>query len=181
MTSSGTSSHAFGAPGPGGAVTTADRAWLALACRLARECPPSATALSVGVVIVAADGTELARGHSRERDPRDHAEESALGKLAVDDPRLATATVYASLAPCSRRRSRLRSCTRLLAEAGVSRVVTARLDPAPPGAPPHEAGQLAVGMTVLVLPEYAPAALAPNAHLRGPADRPTRPGDHDTP
>ncbi|HVT67559.1 MAG TPA: dCMP deaminase, partial [Trebonia sp.] len=74
-----------------------------LAVSLARQCPPSATAFSVGAVVVAADGTELARGFSREGgDPVVHAEEAALAKLAPGDPRLAGATVYSTLEPCSR-------------------------------------------------------------------------------
>ena len=54
------------------------------------QCPPSQTAFSVGAVVVAADGTELARGYSREGgDPVSHAEEAALAKLDPADPRLA--------------------------------------------------------------------------------------------
>ena len=52
------------APGTGTLPAAADRHWLALACELAAQCPPSDTAFSVGAVVVAADGTELARGHS---------------------------------------------------------------------------------------------------------------------
>lgn len=47
----------------------ADRNWLALVCEPASLCPPSETAFSVGAVVVAADGTELARGYSRESNP----------------------------------------------------------------------------------------------------------------
>uniref|UniRef100_UPI002FDBD909 dihydrofolate reductase family protein n=1 Tax=Streptomyces sp. IBSBF 2806 TaxID=2903529 RepID=UPI002FDBD909 len=94
------------APGVGALPAAADRHWLALACELAERCPPSETAFSVGAVIVAADGTELARGHSREDgDPVVHAEEAALAKLDPADPRLRTATVYSSLEPCARRSS----------------------------------------------------------------------------
>ncbi len=57
------------APGTGTVPSAADHRWLALACELAAECPPSRTAFSVGAVVVAADGTELARGYSRESDP----------------------------------------------------------------------------------------------------------------
>lgn len=61
--------HAADAPGTGRTPNTADRDWLALACELAALCPPSTTAFSVGAVIVAADGTELARAYSRESNP----------------------------------------------------------------------------------------------------------------
>lgn len=75
------------APGTGPLPSAADRRWLALACDLADRCPPSDTAFSVGALVVAADGTELARGHSREGgDPVVHAEEAALAKLGPADP-----------------------------------------------------------------------------------------------
>ncbi|NEE12986.1 5-amino-6-(5-phosphoribosylamino)uracil reductase, partial [Streptomyces sp. SID7499] len=96
-----------------------------LACELASLCPPSATAFSVGAVIVAADGTELARGYSRERNPHDHAEEGALAKLSAGDARLSTATIYSSLEPCAKRASRPRPCAQLIQDAGLRRVVTA--------------------------------------------------------
>ncbi|MEU5756611.1 dihydrofolate reductase family protein [Streptomyces sp. NPDC047829] len=157
------------APGAGGRVTAADRHWLALACELAQLCPPSGTAFSVGAVVVAADGTELARGHSREGgDPVVHAEEAALAKADPADARLSTATVYSSLEPCARRASRPAPCARLILDAGVRRVVTAWREPDTfvPGA--DGGGVLtAGGATVVVLPEYEERAKAPNRHLEG--------------
>ncbi|MET9499128.1 dihydrofolate reductase family protein [Streptomyces sp. NPDC006552] len=154
-------------PGTGEAATAADRHWLRTACDLAALCPPSATAFSVGAVIVAADGTELARGHSREAgDPVAHAEEAALAKLAGGDPRLAAATVYSSLEPCARRASRPRPCARLIVDAGVRRVVTAWREPDTfvPGA--DGIGVLAgAGVVVAEVPELAEAAVRPNRHL----------------
>lgn len=157
------------APGTGDRVAAADRHWLALACELAELCPPSGTAFSVGAVVVAADGTELARGYSREgEDPVVHAEEAALAKTGPGDPRLATATVYSSLEPCARRASRPAPCARLILDAGVRRVVTAWREPDTfvPGADGN--GVLAAGgAVVVVLPEYAARAKAPNRHLEG--------------
>ncbi|MFI7341493.1 dihydrofolate reductase family protein [Streptomyces sp. NPDC050085] len=154
-------------PGTTRAATAADRHWLRLACELAADCPPSETAFSVGAVVVAADGTELARGHSREAgDPVVHAEEAALGKLAPADPRVATATVYSSLEPCARRASRPKPCARLIVEAGVRRVVTAWREPDTfvPGA--DGIGVLAeAGVTVAQVPALAEAAMRPNLHL----------------
>lgn len=161
-----TSPQACGQPGQGSETTTADRAWLAVACQLATECPPSRTAFSVGAVIVAADGTELSRGYSREADPHDHAEEGALAKLRCDEPRLSGATVYSSLEPCAKRASRPRPCAQLIREAGIQRVVTAWREPDTfvPGADGTEFLE-AAGVTVIELPEYADAAKAPNGHL----------------
>src|ERR1700748_602810 len=111
-------------------MADADTRWMRLAVSLARECPPSATAYSVGAVIVGADGTELSRGFSREgADPVVHAEESALAKLSPGEPRLAGATIYSTLEPCSMRSSRPRTCTELIIAAGLRRVVIAWREP----------------------------------------------------
>ncbi|WP_369156661.1 dihydrofolate reductase family protein [Streptomyces sp. R02] len=157
------------APGAGALPAAADRHWLALACELAAQCPPSETAFSVGAVVVAADGTELARGHSREGgDPVVHAEEAALAKTDPTDPRLAGATVYSSLEPCARRASRPAPCARLILDAGVRRVVTAWREPDTFVTDADGSAVLADGgATVLVLPEYEQRAKAPNAHLLG--------------
>ncbi|MET9112937.1 dihydrofolate reductase family protein [Streptomyces longwoodensis] len=157
------------APGTGPLPSAADRRWLALACDLADRCPPSDTAFSVGAVVVAADGTELARGHSREGgDPVVHAEEAALAKLGPDDPRLAGATVYSSLEPCARRASRPAPCARLILDAGVRRVVTAWREPDTFVEAADGSGLLAAhGADVVVLPEYEERAKGPNRHLLG--------------
>ncbi|MEU9580050.1 dihydrofolate reductase family protein [Streptomyces chilikensis] len=157
------------APGAGPLASAADRYWLELACELARECPPSGTAFSVGAVVVAEDGTELARGHSREGgDPVVHAEEAALAKIDPSDARLSAATVYSSLEPCARRASRPAPCARLILAAGVRRVVTAWREPDTfvPGA--DGSGVLAAGgVDVVLLPEFQDLATAPNGHLLG--------------
>jgi riboflavin-specific deaminase-like protein len=154
-------------PGTGGTASAADRHWLGLACELAERCPPSGAAFSVGAVVVAADGTELARGHSREADdPVVHAEEAALAKLDPADPRLASATVYSSLEPCARRASRPAPCARLILDTGVRRVVTAWREPDTfvEGADGNAVLE-AEGVDVVVLPEYEEQAKAPNGHL----------------
>ncbi|MEV6805425.1 dihydrofolate reductase family protein [Streptomyces sp. NPDC051132] len=157
------------APGAGPDATAADRHWLRTACDLAALCPPSETAFSVGAVVVAADGTELARGHSREGgDPVVHAEEAALAKTDPADPRLSGATVYSSLEPCARRASRPAPCAELILRAGVRRVVTAWREPDTFVTAADGTGVLtAAGARVVVLPELADLAKAPNAHLPG--------------
>ncbi|MFF8910214.1 dihydrofolate reductase family protein [Streptomyces olivaceoviridis] len=155
------------APGTGAVATAADRHWLRTACELAALCPPSETAFSVGAVVVAADGTELARGYSREgADPVVHAEEAALAKIAAADARIAGATVYSSLEPCARRASRPAPCAELILRAGVRRVVTAWREPDTFVAGADGSGVLvAGGARVVVLPELEELAKAPNAHL----------------
>ncbi|MEV6992370.1 dihydrofolate reductase family protein [Streptomyces sp. NPDC093228] len=162
------------APGTGTLASAADRRWLETACELAAQCPPSRTAFSVGAVVVAADGTELARGHSREEgDPVVHAEEAALAKLDPEDPRLPGATVYSSLEPCARRSSRPAPCARLILDAGIRRVVTAWREPDTfVRAADGNALLTAAGAEVVLLPEYEERAKAPNAHLLPPPARP---------
>ncbi|MFE9766604.1 dihydrofolate reductase family protein [Streptomyces sp. NPDC005808] len=157
------------APGAGGLASAADRRWLGVACELAALCPASESAFSVGAVVVAADGTELARGYSREAgDPVVHAEEAALAKIDPADPRLLSATVYSSLEPCARRASRPVPCARLIVDAGVRRVVTAWREPDTFVAGADGNGVLAAaGAAVVVLPEYEELAVAPNRHLLG--------------
>jgi diaminohydroxyphosphoribosylaminopyrimidine deaminase/5-amino-6-(5-phosphoribosylamino)uracil reductase len=151
-----------------GAGAQDDERWMRRAVALAWRCPPSDTAFSVGAVVVAADGTELATGFSREGgDPAVHAEESALAKLA-GDPRLAGATVYSTLEPCSQRKSRPRSCTELIIAAGLRRVVMAWREPALFVADCQGYELLSgAGLSVTELPELAAEAAAPNRHLLG--------------
>ncbi|GII64515.1 hypothetical protein Skr01_46000 [Sphaerisporangium krabiense] len=110
-------------------ATGEDARWLRACVELARSCPTSFTAFAVGCVIVGDDGAALATGYSREADPHDHAEEAALAKLAPDDPRLATATLYTSLEPCTTRASRPRGCTALILATPIPRVVFAWREP----------------------------------------------------
>jgi len=153
--------------------TEADRRWLLAAIELSRSCPPSATAFSVGAILVGPGGVMLAHGYSRERDPADHAEEVALAKAAEDGlgaNDLAAATLYSSLEPCAARASRPVPCADLVIASGVRRVVIAWQEP-PVFVPGGGAVRLrAAGVVVGVLPDLAVAAKAVNAHL--PAELP---------
>lgn len=153
-----------------------------LAVALAGECPPSETAFSVGAVIVGADGHELARGFSREGgDPLVHAEEAAIGKLFPDDARLAGATIYSTLEPCSERRSRARTCTQLIIATQLGRVVIAWREPALFVVDARGCELLSgAGIAVDELPEFAADAMAPNRHLVSwPGPGAGRPGARD--
>jgi diaminohydroxyphosphoribosylaminopyrimidine deaminase/5-amino-6-(5-phosphoribosylamino)uracil reductase len=117
-------------------------------------------------VIVDADGHELARGYSRETDDRVHAEESALARLAGAD--LRQATVYTSLEPCSARRSRTRTCTELIIDAGARRVVFALREP-PAFVAGHGADLLQeAGLEVTELEDLAALVWEVNEHILGP-------------
>jgi pyrimidine deaminase RibD-like protein len=142
----------------------ADLHWLREAIELSRQCPPSESAFSVGAVLVSDAGTVAATGHSRERNPKDHAEEVALAR-AAGDPLLTGATLYSSLEPCLARASRPHSCAELIIEAGIQRVVIAWLEP-PLFAAGGGAGALRrAGVTVVEIPWLAGLARSVNAHL----------------
>ncbi|MBV9380359.1 MAG: dihydrofolate reductase family protein [Streptosporangiaceae bacterium] len=79
--------------GPGGA----DRRFLRWAVELSRLCPPSATAFSVGAVVVSSSGEVLSTGYSREQQDHDHAEEVALRKLGSALPQRALPPAAAPL------------------------------------------------------------------------------------
>jgi pyrimidine deaminase RibD-like protein len=141
---------------------------MAVALDLARRCPPSRSAYSVGAVLVGADGRELASGYSRDTDELVHAEESALAKLAGGKAPGPGASLYSTLEPCSRRASRPRPCARLIIDAGIRRVVLAWREPTLFVAEPSGVEVLAAaGVEVVELPELAAAARAVNTHLVG--------------
>src|SRR5579875_1509777 len=122
--------------GTAGTLTPADIRLLGEAIELSRRSPISWRAYSVGAVLAAPDGSVIATGYSRERDPADHAEEVALAKAAE----------------------------RILA-AGLRRVVIAWLEP-PVLAPGGGAAWLRDrGVTVIEAPSLAGRARAVNAHL----------------
>jgi diaminohydroxyphosphoribosylaminopyrimidine deaminase / 5-amino-6-(5-phosphoribosylamino)uracil reductase len=163
-----------------------DLRWMELAIELAWLAPQSPAAYSVGAVIVGADGAELSHGFSREGgDSHVHAEEAALGKLDPGDPRLAGATVYSTLEPCSQRKSRPRSCTELIlatrtaargrlvgsgesgGDIGFGRVVIAWREPGIFVADCQGVELLTrAGIEVTELVQVAELAKAPNRHLR---------------
>jgi pyrimidine deaminase RibD-like protein len=172
-------------PGSSGAAgPDADRHWLMEAIRLSEYCPPSATAFSVGAVLVGADGTVLSSGYSRECAPADHAEEIALARIGLPAGAsgasgvadlgaagpgmdLAGATLYSSLEPCAARASRPTPCADLIIASGVGRVVIAWREP-PIFVPGGGAVRLRkAGLKVSVVPELAGRARAVNAHLLG--------------
>ncbi|GAB1695150.1 hypothetical protein KRM28CT15_69530 [Krasilnikovia sp. M28-CT-15] len=134
------------------------------AIELAYRSPNSVTAFAVGAVIVTPEGQVIAEGYSRDDDPHVHAEESALIR-AAGDPRLATATLYSTLEPCTARHSRHVTCTNLIIAAGIPRVVIAWREPDIFVTCEGVATLTAAGIEVIELPELADLARGANAHL----------------
>lgn len=143
-----------------------DLRWLRATIELSRRCPPATTAYSVGAILVFGD-TELASGYSRQNEPTEHAEEAALGLVAPDDPRLRMATLYCSLEPCSARRSRPGTCTDLIIDRGLQRVVFALREPLAL-AECHGAELLAAaGVDVVEVTELSDEVIAVNTAVLG--------------
>ncbi|MFF4952561.1 deaminase [Streptomyces chattanoogensis] len=147
-------------------MTSTDHAWMVKAIEVSRHCPPARGAYSVGAIIVAEDGEEIARGYSRETEPHIHAEEAALIKLREGDSRLVGATLYSTLEPCSQRRSQRPTCTELILKAGIPRVVIAWREPAlfVEDCVGVENLRMA-GVEVVEIPELGERARAVNGHL----------------
>ena len=146
--------------------TPADYEWTRVAIGLPHQCTPSPGAYPVGAAIVDQNREEISRGFSRETDSQVHAVESALAKLASDDPRLKTATIYSTLEPCSQRKSRPRTCTQLIPAAGIPRVGMAWREPSLFAADCQGYELLAdAGMVVVEIPDLARDTKAPNKHL----------------
>ncbi|WP_020671506.1 deaminase [Amycolatopsis nigrescens] len=149
-------------------ATARDLDRLREAIELAENCPPSAT-FRVGAVITDAEGAVLATGYSGETDPHDHAEEAAIAKLPPGDPRLPAATIYSSLEPCSTRASRPLTCTRLILDAGIGRIVFAWREPALFVDCVGAETLSAAGRTVIEVPALADLVRRTNSHLPGVA------------
>jgi diaminohydroxyphosphoribosylaminopyrimidine deaminase/5-amino-6-(5-phosphoribosylamino)uracil reductase len=141
----------------------ADHRWLQAAIDMSRLCPATVTAYAVGAIIVDHDGTELARGYSRETGPSVHAEQQALAKLDGSALDLSGTTMYSSLEPCTTRSSFHRTCTELIVEARIRRVVVAMREP--PVFVDCVGIELlwAAGIEVTVMPEFAGQVSAINA------------------
>jgi diaminohydroxyphosphoribosylaminopyrimidine deaminase/5-amino-6-(5-phosphoribosylamino)uracil reductase len=145
-------------------VSATDQAWLLQSIRLSRRCAPVSTAYNVGALLVRA-GDVLTEGYSRETDDRVHAEEAALAKAAgllVTD-----ATLYTSLEPCTTRASRPASCTRLILDAGIARVVFAMREPLRFARCDGVATLRAAGVEVVEISDLAPEVVRLNAHILG--------------
>lgn len=106
-----------------------DSKWLSQAIELSRQCPFTDKAFSVGAIIVSKSGELISTGFSRERNTNEHAEEIAIIKANEDGKDLSGATIYSSLEPCSPRLSGKTSCTDLIINHGISRVVFALCEP----------------------------------------------------
>ncbi len=105
-----------------------DYAHLEEAIAQSRLCPPSEGAYSVGALIITSDGQRFT-GYSRETAPDNHAEEEAILKARQSGASLEGAVIYSSMEPCSTRKSKELSCSELIIENRMARVVFAAYEP----------------------------------------------------
>ena len=111
-----------------------DRRWLLRALRLAAlALGTTAPNPGVGCVLVRGD-LLLGEGHTSpaRTQPQIHAEAAAIAQARAAGQDLRGATAYVTLAPCTARSAGGTSCTDLLVQAGVTRVVVAIDDPQQP-------------------------------------------------
>ncbi|WP_430791839.1 dCMP deaminase [Actinoplanes sp. G11-F43] len=144
-----------------------DHAWLTEAIRVSRLAPPVPDRYAVGAVVVDHHGRALATGYTGEGHPHFHAEEAALVKLTGQD--LSRTVLYTSLEPCTTRASRPLTCTRLLLDAGIRRVVLAWREPLLFADCDGVETLRRHGVEVAELPELADQVRAVNSHVLIPA------------
>jgi diaminohydroxyphosphoribosylaminopyrimidine deaminase/5-amino-6-(5-phosphoribosylamino)uracil reductase len=133
-------------------------AWLARALALAEQSllitSPNPR---VGCVLVGSQGDLLGQGHTQ-RAGEAHAEVMALRDAAANGHRVAGATAYVTLEPCSHS-GRTGPCCDALIAAGIAQVVVSNIDPNPLVAGQGLARLRAAGVEVQVLPANDPLAI----------------------
>ena len=144
----------------------ADRAYLRRTIDLARMCPPSETAYSVGALIVTPDGRQFT-GYSRETAPDNHAEEEAMLKALRAGAPLKGCVIYSSMEPCSSRKSKPLPCSELIIRHEMARVVFAAYEPDRFVNCCGERKLTEAGIEVTVLDELSSEALRVNRHILG--------------
>lgn len=144
-------------------TTTTDIALLQEAIKESRKCTPDAGSYCVGAVIVTANG-ERFTGYTHETSPTHHAEQEALKKAVEAHAELRGATIYASMEPCTERKSEPKSCTRLILEHGLKKVVFACYEPSKFVRCEGACTLRQAGVEVRVYPDLADEVLQINGH-----------------
>ncbi len=141
-----------------------DRYMLRRAIALSRRCEPSQTSYCVGALLLTRSG-DLYEGFTHETQAANHAEEEAIHKALSAEVDLKGATLYTSMEPCSQRKSKPGSCSQLIIEHGIGKVVYAAAEP-DLFVQADGVGMLArAGVEVVQFTDMEREALAVNAHL----------------
>ena len=145
-------------------TTEEDMRELKAAIDESRKCTPDMGSYCVGAVVLTADGIRFT-GYTHETSPTHHAEQEALKKAIEAGAVLRGATMYASMEPCSTRKSEPKSCTQLILEHGLKRVVFACYEPSKFVRCDGACTLRAAGVDVRVYPDLADEVLKINGHL----------------
>lgn len=145
-------------------TTEEDMRKLKAAIDESRKCTPDMGSYCVGAVVLTADGRRF-MGYTHETSPTHHAEQEALKKAIEAGAVLRGATIYASMEPCSTRKSEPKSCTQLILEHGLKRVVFACYEPSKFVRCDGACTLRAAGVDVRVYPDLAEEVLKINGHL----------------
>ncbi|MFI3331394.1 MAG: dihydrofolate reductase family protein [Rikenellaceae bacterium] len=105
-----------------------DDYYLEMAVGESMNAVPTKTNYRVGAVIVC-ENAAVYLGYTGESHPKNHAEEEALIKAKADNANLYNAVIYTSMEPCSKRASKEKSCSELILENGIKKVVYAFKEP----------------------------------------------------
>lgn len=135
------------------------------AIALSRRCTPSDTSYCVGAVVVTAAGA-VYNGYTHETSPTHHAEQEAIAKALAAGAELRGASIYASMEPCSTRRSEPESCSALILRHGFARVAFALYEPDCFVCCRGAQILREAGVEVRHYPSLEAEALSVNAHLR---------------
>ncbi len=128
--------------------------------------PPKDSCYRVGAMIKTLSG-ETFEGYTLETSPTYHAEQAAMHKALLAGADLAGATIYASMEPCSSRKSEPKSCSELILEYKMKRVVFALYEPSH-FVECHGAENLRrAGVDVLCLYQISDAVIDVNRHVLG--------------
>lgn len=127
-------------------------------------CEPVPNRYSVGAVLVTLDGQEF-DGYTGETDPTNHAEEEVIAKALAAGADLKGGTIYTTIEPCTKRKSKPESCSPLIIRHGLARSVFGLKEP------PKFVDNVGIetlangGVEVVEMPAFAPEIIEINAHI----------------
>lgn len=133
---------------------------------LSRLSEPCDTAYRVGCVIETRTGA-IFDGYTHETGAHNHAEEEAVAKAVTADADLSGATIYTSMEPCSKRASKPVSCSEIIINCKMAKVVYAYAEPDHFVKCDATRRLVAAGIEVCTIPELAHEVAVINSHILG--------------
>jgi diaminohydroxyphosphoribosylaminopyrimidine deaminase/5-amino-6-(5-phosphoribosylamino)uracil reductase len=110
-------------------ITCQEKALLQLAICQAEHCPSSNLRYRVGCLITTINGEIISKGFTGEHTDSTHAEEAALLNAKEKNISCCNSYLFCSMEPCSSRKSSPLSCSELIIEAKINRVIYAIPEP----------------------------------------------------